>query len=95
MIECSIRYSLTEHQYDENNPETWQRVEDRIKKYLESLRLRGALPGAMSQESYKVSAGPLKEIEALKKDKITSSDKIAVFVSVAVTLPGVFVELGE
>ena len=95
MIECSIRYSLTEHQYDENNPETWLRVEDRIKQYLESLRIRGALPGAMSQESYKVSAGPLKEIEALKKDKISSSEKIAVFVSVAVTLPGVFVELGE
>lgn len=90
MIEHSINDSLAEYQYCANNAETWQKIDNRINQYLESLRFRGALAGQSCQESYKVNVEPIKNV-----NRESQEGSIAIYVSVAIAIPGVFVELGR
>lgn len=88
MIEYTIDESLNEFRYNSNTIETRLRIENRINQYLESLRIRGALAGHTCQESYKVK---------ISEHDNSGSQKgaIEVYVSVAIAVPGVFVELGR
>lgn len=101
MIEHSINDSLAEYQYCANNAETWQKIDNRVNQYLESLRIRGALAGHTRQESYKVNVWPMgkreQEFSEVKEHDFRESqeDAIVVNVSVAMAVPGVFVELGR